>query len=121
MFGMQKIEWTNYQVKSKLLQRVPVEPKTSTISRNCYGSYWPILMLGNSSKVTKMYVLIITCFFTRAVNLLLCRRIDRKSFLLSFQEHIFSYGVPSRIVSDNGSPIVSSLRIITDFALQMWR
>ena len=68
----------------------------------------------NSGKVTKMYVLIINCFFTRAVNLLLCRKIDRKSFLLSFQEHTFSYGVPSRIVSDNGSPIVSSLRIITD-------
>ena len=68
----------------------------------------------NSGKVTKMYVLIITCFFTRSVNLLLCRKIDRKSFLLSLQEHIFSYGVPSRIVSDNGSPIVSCLIIITD-------
>lgn len=61
----------------------------------------------------KVYILIITCFFTRAVNLILCRNIDNRSFIMSFQEHIFLHGLPSRIISDNGSPIVSSINIIS--------
>ena len=62
----------------------------------------------------KYYILIVTCYFTRAVNLLLCKNIDNRSFLLAFQEHIFSYGIPSRIISDNGSPIVSSIGYISE-------
>ena len=118
------------KIVNKCLVCKKLNGRTIKLSQNCYREYRlnpkqvpfrEIAMdhigpfnVRNSGKVTKMYVLIITCFFTRAVNLLLCGKIDRKSFLLSFQEHIFSYGVPSRIVSDNGSPIVSSLRIITD-------
>ena len=44
--------------------------------------------------------------------MLICRNIDSKSFLIAFQKHIFEYGVPSRIISDNGSPIVGSVKIV---------
>jgi hypothetical protein len=41
--------------------------------------------------------------------LLWCRFIDKDYFLRAIQLHIFDYGVPSLIVSDNGSPIVSGV------------
>jgi len=63
----------------------------------------------------KCYVLIVTCMFSRAVNLLMCRRIDKESFLLALQEHVFEYGIPEDILSDNGSPIVSSVSIIHSY------
>ena len=62
----------------------------------------------------KVYILIVTCCRSRAVNLIMCRKIDNESFMLAFQEYIYCYGPPSHILGDNGSPIVSSLKIITD-------
>jgi len=62
--------------------------------------------------IIKVGILIITCLFSRAVNLVYCRRMDNESFLMALQEHIFQYGMPQRIVSDNGSPIVSSVNQI---------
>ena len=60
----------------------------------------------------KVYILIITCFYTRGVNLLVSPKIDAESFLLALQSHIFEFGCPQSIVSDNGSPIVSSINLI---------
>jgi len=65
--------------------------------------------------VVKCYVLILTCMFSRSANLVFCRHIDKESFMLALQEHIFDYGIPERIVSDNGSPIVSSIDIIRNY------
>ena len=62
----------------------------------------------------KVYILMLTCCWSPAVNLIMCRKIDNESFMLAFQEHIYCYGPPSHILGDNGSPIVSSLKIITD-------
>jgi hypothetical protein len=44
-----------------------------------------------------------------------CRNIDNESFLQALQIHVFDYGIPQRIVSDNGSPIVSSVNQIKIF------
>jgi hypothetical protein len=74
----------------------------------------PFNIKNNGSK-QKIYILIITCYYTRAVNLLICKSLDSESFIMAFQEHIFSYGLPSRIVSDNGSSIVSSVKLIKSF------
>lgn len=60
----------------------------------------------------KIYILIITCLWSRAINLLVCKNIDTESFLLAFQLHIFDFGIPQRIVSDNGSPITASYKFI---------
>lgn len=69
----------------------------------------PFVVKSENGNNVKAYVLIVTCLWSRAVNLLLSPRIDKLSFLMCFQEHIFEYGVPQTIVSDNGSPICSAL------------
>jgi len=63
----------------------------------------------------KVYILILTCLFSRHVNLVFCPNIDNESFLLALQTHIFEYGIPARIVSDNGSPIVASINLIEQY------
>jgi hypothetical protein len=63
----------------------------------------------------KAYILIITCMWSRAVNLLPSQRIDNETFLRALQCHVFNYGIPQRIISDNGSPIVSSVSQISSF------
>ena len=68
----------------------------------------------NNVKI-KIYILIVTCLWSRAVNLLICSNIDNADFLRSLQFHIFEYGICQSILSDNGSPIVSSINQITDY------
>ena len=73
----------------------------------------PFSVKSEGGTAIKAYVLIVTCLWSRAVNLLVAQHIDKLSFLLCFQEHIFEYGIPQTIVSDNGSPICSSLNDIS--------
>lgn len=74
----------------------------------------PFNVKSTNNQIIKSYILIVTCYFSRAVNLLICKNIDSRSFMLAFQEHVYVYGIPSRIISDNGSPIVSSVKFISN-------
>lgn len=120
-------------VLGKCLVCKKVNGRTIPINRNSYKDYrinpskipfrevaldhiGPFSIKNDSKKDNKkVYVLIVTCFFTRAVNLIICKNIDNESFLLAIQSHIFQFGVPSRILSDNGSPIVSSINSISKY------
>lgn len=53
--------------------------------------------------------------WSRAVNLILCRNINNESFLQTLQMHVLEYGIMQHILSDNGSPIVSSIKSIQSF------
>ena len=72
----------------------------------------PVTILNDVGQKCKGYVLIVTCLFTRAVNLISSTRINAEGFLEALQSHIFTYGMPEFILSDNGSPIVSSINLI---------
>ena len=61
-----------------------------------------------SAMQESVYILVITCLWSRAVNLCICRRINKDCYLRALQLHVFEFGVPSFIVSDNGTPIVLS-------------
>ncbi len=67
------------------------------------------------NKKEKIYVLLISCLWSRAVSLIVCHQIDTEAFLRAFQIHIYEYGIPSIIVSDMGSPIVSGINKTIDF------
>ena len=63
----------------------------------------------------KAYILIITCLWSRACNLIVSPKLDNEHLLLGLQQQIFEFGVFQNLVSDNGSPIVSSLGQIGEF------
>ena len=56
-----------------------------------------------------------TCLWSRAINLQLCRDLTMESFLKAFQIHTFQYGVPEYAVSDLGSQIVPATNLIHSF------
>ena len=66
-------------------------------------------------KKVKVWLLIFTCLFTRAINLKICYDLSVKQFLRAFQIHTFEYGVPSLCLSDAGSQIVAGANLISSY------
>ena len=63
----------------------------------------------------KVYILCITCMFTRAINLKVCIDLSVHEFLRGFQMHSFEFGVPISVISDLGCQLTSGANIIQKF------
>ena len=64
---------------------------------------------------TKVYILCLTCMWSRAINLKVCMDMSTREFLRAFQLHCYEYGIPQTCTSDLGTNIVAGSNIITDF------
>ena len=73
----------------------------------------PFLVKYNGSNI-KCYLLIITCLWSRAVNVEYCYDLSVTSFIRGFQLHIFKYGIPEICISDQGTSLVSGANIISN-------
>lgn len=62
----------------------------------------------------KVWLLCITCLWTRAINLKVSMDLGTGEFLRSFQLHCFEYGMPVKVFSDMGSQLVAGANIISD-------
>lgn len=74
----------------------------------------PYFVIWNGEK-KKVWVLIITCLWSRAINMKVCLSADVKDFLRAIQLHIFEYGMFELCMSDLGSQIVAGSHVITSF------
>ena len=63
----------------------------------------------------KVWILCLTCLWSRAVNLKMCYDFSVAQFLRAFQLHCFEWGLPMFCMSDLGSQIVAGSKIIRDF------
>lgn len=63
----------------------------------------------------KVWLLMITCMWSRGVNIRLCDDLSVKSFLKAFQMHIFEYGLPARVFSDLGSQLTAGTSQIAEY------
>ena len=68
-----------------------------------------------SGSVIKVWLLIITCMWSRAVNILICRSLETSDFLKALQAHIYLYGIFSTCVSDLGSQLTAGARAVKTF------
>ena len=68
---------------------------------------------GNEKR--KVWLLILSCLWSRAVNLKICADLSTATFLRALQLHIFDYGMPEKIFSDLGSQLVSGMNTIKAF------
>lgn len=75
------------------------------------GPYW----VNINEKKCKVWILLVTCLFTRGINLKICWDLSVKSFLQAFQQQIFDFGMPSICLSDAGSQIVAGGKVVLDF------
>ena len=73
----------------------------------------PFTVRKNENNV-KVYLLIFSCVWSRAINLKVCVDMTVENFLRAMQLHVFQYGVPEICLSDMGSTIVRGSEIISD-------
>ena len=62
-----------------------------------------------------MYVLIISCLWSHALNLKLCPDLSVRSYLRALQLHVMEHGVMELLLSDSGSSFVAGGNLIRDF------
>ena len=83
---------------------------------NCYldytGSYD---VRKEDGSVTKYYLLILSCMWSRAIEIKICTDASTDEFLRAFQLHVFSWGLPTHCISDLGSNLASSSKIIKNY------
>ena len=81
----------------------------------CYMDYMGPFQTKQGNQKVKVWLLIITCMWSRAVNLKVCTDMSTKEFLRAFQLHSFEYGIPQLCITDLGSQLVAGANIITTF------
>ena len=70
-----------------------------------------------SSVKVKIYILIFTCFNTRAIHLEALDSMSTAEFILAFVQFVNKYGIPSAVYSDNAKPFVQAGNIIEHLLL----
>ena len=81
--------------------RVDDSPPFSNTGLDFAGPLYVHEGSGDSSKATKVYVLLFTCASTRAVHLEIVERLDVETFLRTFRRFAARRGLPSMVLSDN--------------------
>ena len=64
---------------------------------------------------TKVWLLILSCLYTRAINLKVCVDMTANEFVKSLQLHSFEFGVPNLVMSDSGSNLIAGSKTIESF------
>ena len=68
-----------------------------------------------SGEKVKVWLLLITCLYTRALNIKLCRNATVDEFMRALQLHIFENGIFQLCMSDLGSQIQAGAHLIENF------
>ena len=89
----------------------PSNKPFATIAIDYAGPY----KIREGTEIKKVYVLVVTCLFTRAVNLKLSINMTTEEFLRSFQLHCYEYGLPIFVLSDLGSNLVAGADVVVNF------
>ena len=88
---------------------------TNTPFANVFLDYiGPYFVFVGEVKV-KVWILCVSCLWTRAINMKISYDLSTTEFLRSFQLHCFDFGVPALVLSDLGSQIVSASDVIMNF------
>ena len=74
----------------------------------------PILVNRNGVKV-KNYLLIITCLWSRSINLKICADLSVQSFVRALQLHIYEHGTPELCLSDMGTSLLHGGDVISKY------
>ena len=88
---------------------------SNTPFQNIYLDYMGPFMIKAHGNKTKVWVLVVTCMWSRALNLKICDNLSTGEFLRCFELHCFEHGVPSICFSDLGTQITAGANIIKTF------
>ena len=82
---------------------------------NIYFDFFGPYEVKDNSCNKKVYVLCITCVWSRAINLKICINLSTKEFVRAFQLHCLEFGVPQHCISDMGTQLISGAKIMSEF------
>ena len=85
--------------------------------RNIFIDYLGPFLITLSGVSCKVYILLFSCLFSRAINLQICLDLSLPNFLRSFQLHVFKHGLPSLCLSDLGTQIVAGANVVSQHLL----
>ena len=113
------VKCKRYNTRAIKLNQNAYREFRSSPSEKPYSSIFIDLMgpwnvkIGSDTK--KVYILIITCLFTRAVNLKLLYGADTDTFLRALQLHVYEYGIFQECRADLGSQIKAGFNLLKTF------
>jgi len=90
------------------------DPNTRVFS-DVYLDYIGPFVVKLQNRNVKVWVLIITCLWSRAINLKICMSANLHDFLRGVQLHIYDHGLFTFCVSDLGSQIQAGTNMIKSF------
>lgn len=69
----------------------------------------------------KAWILLLTCFCTRAIHLEVILSLEAEEFIEAFRRFVARRGIPREVLSDNASQIVLSRQVLVKFAGITWK
>ena len=81
---------------------------------HCFVDYFGPYFTWYGSEKVKTYCVIFKCIWSKMVNVEIVTCADANNFLVAFQNHIYSYGLPCRLVSDSGSSLATGFSLVRD-------
>ena len=90
------------------------EPPKIPFSNIFIDHLGPITVKKNNQN-EKVWLLCVTCTWTRAINLKICHDLSLKEFLRAFQMHCFEFGIPQLCISDLGSQFTAGFNLLSDW------
>ncbi len=111
-FTCKRLYGRSIKINQNAYQDLRVNPETIPFRNLSLDYIGPFNINGVSGGKVKTYILTLASYWSRAVNLIVCDSLDTSSFLKAIQLHIFEYGIPSKIISDNGTQIVQGIALL---------
>lgn len=90
-----------------------IDPPTIPYRAIYMDHFGPYFVKRSGNKV-KVWVLCLTCMWSRAINLKICYDLSVKEFIRNFQIHIYEFGIPELVISDLGTQLVAGANIVSD-------
>ena len=91
-----------------------INPDQKPFSNICIDYAGPFMVSLQGEKI-KIWLLLVTCLYTRGVNIKICRSANLDEFLRALQMHVIEYGIFSLCISDLGTQIVAGANLIATF------
>mgnify|MGYP000226994671 CR=1 FL=1 len=104
----------NVRLNQSPYREFRIKPTNIPFRRIFLDHAGPFTVDDGNSRV-KVYLLIISCLWSRAINVKICADLSTANFLRALQLHVFDHGIPETCYSDLGSSIVRGGEIITQF------
>ena len=109
-----KVNARTFKINQSSYRDFRVNPEQVPFSYS-YLDYMGPFNVKEGSKKSKVWVLVFTCMWSRAVNLKVCSNLSTDEFMRAFQLHSFEYGIPQYCISDQGTQIVAAGNKIETF------